>query len=53
MRKLKRSVARANMKRCGIIRINKKNGKSSFFSEHWREYVILRKNRSQRGIRHA
>lgn len=53
MRKIKRSVARANMIRCGIIRINKKNGKSSFFSEHWREYVMLRKNRSQRGIRRA
>lgn len=49
MRKLKRLVARSNMKRSGIIRINKKNGKSSFFSEHWREYVTLRKNRSQRG----
>ena len=39
MRKLKRSVARANMKRAGITRLNKRNSGASFFSKHWREYV--------------
>lgn len=39
MRKLKRSVARANMKRAGITRLNKRNAGDSFFSKHWREYV--------------
>jgi hypothetical protein len=50
MRKLKRSIARANMKRAGIQHINKKKpGRNpitgtlvilpSFFAEHWREYI--------------
>ena len=44
MRKLKRSIARANMIKAGHTRINKKIGnkgerKTSFFASHWREYV--------------
>jgi len=48
MRKLLRSIARHNMKKAGIQRMNKRpmvKGKSgmmeradSFFSQHWREY---------------
>lgn len=41
MRKLMRSVARANMKRAGYTQINKrKNGsKHSFFALNWRKFV--------------
>jgi hypothetical protein len=35
MRKLKRMVARNNMKKAGLSRIHK----GDFFSKHWREYV--------------
>ena len=42
MRKLKRSIARAHMKRAGYERLNKKgitkNGKS-FFALNWRNFV--------------
>lgn len=37
MRKLKRLVAHKRMKKAGVRRINK--GLTSYFSEHWREYV--------------
>lgn len=48
MRKLLRSIARANMKRAGFVRINKKVGekRESFFSQNWREYA--RKKQSKR-----
>lgn len=40
MRKLKRSVARANMKRAGYQHINRKGAdKQSFFSLNWRKFV--------------
>ena len=44
MRKLMRSIARANMKKAGICHMNKKirvKGEKdrSYFSKHWREYV--------------
>lgn len=48
MRELKRSIARANMKRLGVPHINRKkkveqkNGKivkKSFFSLNWRDFV--------------
>lgn len=43
MRKLARSVAKANMKKKGIRRpcekIHTKHGSTSYFAEHWREYV--------------
>lgn len=39
MRKLKRAVAKANMKRKGLSRIFKKTGGENYFSKHWREYV--------------
>lgn len=40
MRKLKRSIARANMERAGYHRINKKGGDgTSFFSRNWRKFV--------------
>ncbi len=35
MRKLKRMVARNNMKKAGLSRIHK----GDFFSKNWREYV--------------
>lgn len=40
MRKLRRSVARHNMKRAGVQHMNRKgmDGKS-FFACHWRDYV--------------
>lgn len=48
MRKLKRSVARANMERAGITKINSRSKKArlkyifsdgSYFSNHWRDYI--------------
>ena len=50
MRKLRRSVAHAKMRKEGLVRVNKKvtliNGKKvkgdSFFSQHWHEYVPVR-----------
>ena len=39
MRKLKRSVARNNMKKRGITQINKKKAGASFFSENWRDFI--------------
>ena len=46
MRELKRSIARANMKKAGFTHINRKRGKTelnpkgqSFFAQHWREFV--------------
>lgn len=39
MRKLKRQLAHANMKRNGLTGVNKKNGGKSFFAMNWRKYV--------------
>lgn len=39
MRSLRRSVAHYRMKKAGLSRVNKKNGKS-YFAKHWREYVF-------------
>lgn len=39
MRKLKRMVAKTNMKKKGIHKPFKKNNGTSYFAEHWREYV--------------
>lgn len=50
IRKIKRNKARANMRRAGLVHIHKKirvdfpvmglpYGKSSFFSDHWSEYI--------------
>ena len=46
-RKLARSVARANMEKAGMRKINRKhvdgpgNKKQSVFSMNWREYAVL------------
>lgn len=41
MRKLKRSIAKANMIKAGLARINKKQaGGKSFFSKRWREWLF-------------
>lgn len=39
MRKLKRMVAKKNMKKAGLVRICDKIGGTSYFAKHWREYV--------------
>lgn len=40
LRTLKRSVARNNMKRAGVRRINKHDkGVKSYFAEKWRDFV--------------
>ena len=39
MRKLKRMVARNNMKKKGLTQVNKKKAGVSFFAENWRDYV--------------
>lgn len=43
MRKLKRLVAKTNMKKAGIHKpfkkVATKNGATSYFAEHWREYI--------------
>lgn len=44
MRKLRRMVAKTNMRNAGIHKTCKKDvhtkyGKTSYFAEHWREYV--------------
>lgn len=40
MRKHLRAMARANMRRAGLTRVNKKRRDgSSFFAKHWREWV--------------
>jgi hypothetical protein len=44
MRKLMRSVARHNMEKSGVERINKKDSvKRSFFSKRWRQYIKVKK----------
>lgn len=40
-RKLDRMVARNNMKKKGVVHINKEGADGSFFSNHWREYVTV------------
>lgn len=41
MRKLKRAVAKANMKKAGLVQICKgnKRGNKSYFALNWREWV--------------
>ncbi len=44
MRKLKRAVAKTNMAKAGIHKpckkdVHTKYGRTSYFAEHWREYV--------------
>ena len=39
MRKLKRMIAKYNMKRYGINKPFKKNGARSYFAKHCREYL--------------
>lgn len=41
MRKMLRSIARANMQKAGFAKINKPVGsdKKSFFAANWRNYV--------------
>ena len=39
MRKLKRMIAKNAMKAAGLRHICKKIGGSSYFADHWREYV--------------
>ena len=39
VRKLKRLVAKANMKKAGIHQPCKNKGNGSYFSKHWREYL--------------
>lgn len=39
MRKWRRMIAKNTMKAAGLRKICKKIGGSSYFSEHWREYV--------------
>ena len=48
-RKEARAIAHANMRREGVQRINKKNNKKeSFFSTHWKKYVIRKANKKAR-----
>lgn len=55
MRKLMRSIARANMEARGITGYNRKRrykqkGRvwvSSFFAEHWREYVTKKMKKAR------
>lgn len=62
MRKLKRAMARANMKKAKIPSINKRPysstdpnqvKKQSFFSLHWREWIAGNPNKKKRRIRRA
>jgi len=44
MRKLRRAVAKTNMRKAGIHKpfrkdVHTKYGRTSYFAEHWREYV--------------
>lgn len=39
MRKLKRLVAKTNMKKKGISKPFKKNSGMSYFAQHWRKYL--------------
>lgn len=39
MRKLKRMVAKANMKKSGIHKPCKKFKGESYFFKHWRDYI--------------
>lgn len=39
MRRLKRGVAKANMRREGFTQICKKDGEHSFFANNWRDYA--------------
>ena len=51
MRKLLRSIARANMKKEGIEKINKKrqDGKS-FFSLNWKEWIFKKSFKKKKKI---
>ena len=40
-RKLDRMVARRNMKKQGMVHINKDGVNGSFFANNWREYVTV------------
>ena len=40
-RKLDRMVARRNMKKQGMVHINKDGINGSFFASNWREYVTV------------
>ena len=57
MRKLLRSIARANMKREGITQVNKtRPGGSSFFALNWREYAAMKPpaiSRQRRKVKEA
>lgn len=39
MRKIARAIAKTNMKKKGIHKPFKKHGETSYFADHWREYV--------------
>ncbi|MBC5745553.1 hypothetical protein FMM74_018785 [Lachnospiraceae bacterium MD308] len=40
-RKLDRMVAKNNMKKRGIVHINKDGADGSFFANNWREYITV------------
>lgn len=40
-RKVDRMVARNNMKKRGIVHINKDGTDGSFFANNWREYITV------------
>lgn len=40
-RKLDRMVARNNMKKKGIVHINKDGADGSFFANNWRKYIAI------------
>ena len=39
MRKIKRMIARENMKRAGYTRLNKKRGGVSTLARMWKQYI--------------
>ena len=51
MRRLKRGVAKANMRREGITQICKKDGEHSFFANNWRDYAKAAKMEPRRATR--
>ena len=49
LRALKRSVAKKNMKDEGYVHFTKgKQGKPSFFSRRWRDFVTMEKQKPKR-----
>lgn len=49
LRRLKRGIAKVNMKKAGFRRICKKEGGESLFADIWRDYAMPAEVKQKRG----